>query len=188
MPKINWSRVSHNTHTDDGRVVVVPRTPDFDRPFAGRVPTPPPRTKSQHTPRVSPPAPAPKPQSRSNPILLGICIAVGSIITVSGAAYWVMSQDYKPSLQERQMVSANLAEAHLAAQETAQDFVNSLQVSTVRLAGDQTRASLNGTLYRVGDLVDEHHGLVFVGADPDGEFLLFRDSEQQTHFYPLYKN
>ncbi len=118
---------------------------------------------------------------------MGIVIAIVAFALITFGGLWFMRREHEPSAQERQLLAAKLASAQMAAQETPKDFIDAMDITMVRLAGDQTRANINGELYRVGQMIDEHHGIVFVGSDPDGEFLLFRDDENQTHFYPLYK-
>ncbi|GHB98425.1 hypothetical protein [Cerasicoccus arenae] len=70
---------------------------------------------------------------------------------------------------------------------TPQEFVNRATVNGVRLGGRGTRAIINGALYHVGDVVAPEMGLVFVGHDPDGEYLLFRDASSRTIFLRVYK-
>lgn len=70
---------------------------------------------------------------------------------------------------------------------TPQEFVNRAQVNGVRLSGRQSRAIINGSLYNVGDVVAPELGLVFVGHDPDGEYLLFRDPSKRTVFLRVHK-
>ncbi len=97
-----------------------------------------------------------------------------------------MTREHKPSLRERQMVAANLANSPVISyEETAKDFVDTLNVSTVRVAGNQTRANLNGKLYKVGDVIENSEGIIFIGADPDGEYLLFRAANGETLFRPI---
>ncbi|GHC10180.1 hypothetical protein [Cerasicoccus arenae] len=180
MPNLNWPTESRNAQPSE-RVVVVPRTPDYDHPYA-RVPKPPPIRSKPKVTVVPPPL-----QRKASPVPFSLLLAVGVILAICGAAYYVMSKDYTPTAQDRKLVNAHLAVPEIMANETPADFVKAMDVQSVRLASGQSRASINGKVYRVGDVVDEYHGLVFVGHDPDGEFLLFRDPEQQVHFYSLYK-
>ncbi|WP_269540246.1 hypothetical protein [Cerasicoccus fimbriatus] len=185
MSKLNWSNINNEVE-NDGRVVVVPRTPDFDHPYAHRVPTPPRRSTSTSRPTAHKPIPPQHAQPRSNPVTLGLIVAVAAVVVISAAAFWVMTREHKPSLRERQMVAANLANSPVISyEETAKDFVDTLNVSTVRVAGNQTRANLNGKLYKVGDVIENSEGIIFIGADPDGEYLLFRAANGETLFRPI---
>ncbi|WP_309381658.1 hypothetical protein [Cerasicoccus frondis] len=65
---------------------------------------------------------------------------------------------------------------------TSEEFLDRAKVNGVRFGGKRTRAIINGSIYHVGDVVAPEIGLVFVGHDPDGEYLLFRDSDSRTVF------
>jgi len=69
---------------------------------------------------------------------------------------------------------------------TPQEFVDRAKVNGVRLDGRKTKAIINGDMYRVGDVVAPEIGLVFVGHDPDGEYLLFRDAKKRTVFLRVH--
>lgn len=184
MAQLNWPK-DHDAADEYRRVVVVPQTPDYDHPYARRVPTPPQRNRA--TPKAT--ILAPPPARRSNPAKMGLALAVGAILAICGAAYFVMTSDHAPTREEKLAVSnrlaANAAEATVV--ETPADYLSVIDVTSVRLAGDQTRAVIDGKVYKVGDVINEHHGLKLVGHDPDGEYLLFRDNQEQTHLLSLYK-
>lgn len=72
--------------------------------------------------------------------------------------------------------------------DNAQEFVDRATVNGVRFSGKRTRAIINGTIYHVGDVVASDIGLVFVGHDPDGEYLLFQDGDKRTVFLKVTKN
>lgn len=69
-----------------------------------------------------------------------------------------------------------------------QAYLDDATVSSVRMGADDCRAIINGRLLHVGDYVDPQLGLEFVGHDPDGEFLLFRDGQGQTYFLNLFRS
>lgn len=69
-----------------------------------------------------------------------------------------------------------------------QQFLDRAQVNGVRFGGKHTRAIINGNMYYVGDVVAPDLGLVFVGHDPDGEYLLFRDASNRTVFLNVKNN
>lgn len=69
---------------------------------------------------------------------------------------------------------------------TPQEFINRAKINGVRLSGSRTRAIINGTLYHVGDIVAPEMGLILIGHDPDGEYLLFRDGQKRTVFLRVH--
>ncbi len=72
--------------------------------------------------------------------------------------------------------------------DSAQEFLDRATVNGVRFGGKQTRAIINGNIYQVGDTVSADIGLVFVGHDPDGEYLLFQDADKRTIFLKVKNN
>lgn len=64
-------------------------------------------------------------------------------------------------------------------------FKEIAEVNSVRFSGKSTKAIINGELFRIGDVVAPTMGLRFVGYDPDGEYLLFRDVGGATVFLPV---
>jgi len=187
MSQLRWPD-NYQDEASERRVVVVPRTPNYDHPYAQRVPKPPPRRNQpvrERSSTVAAPAAAP----RRNPAKLGLILAIGAVVALCGAAYFVMSGDYKADYRDQQAVRADLRNAPVLTfdEETPGEFIKSLDITSVRLASDQSRASINGQIFRVGDIINEQHGLVFAGHDPDGEYLLFKDSVQRVHLYSLFQ-
>ncbi len=70
---------------------------------------------------------------------------------------------------------------------TPQEFVDRAKVNGVRLNGKRSRAVINGHIYYVGDVVAPEMGLQFIGHDPDGEYLLFRDQRKRTLFIRIHE-
>lgn len=187
MSQIRWPEQYQET-PPTGRVVVVPRTPDYDHPYSQRIPHPPAqrnRPRRQPTVTVVTPPPAPRRSVARFGLFLTICI----IITICGTAYYVMTGNYDADYQQTQAVRHDLRDAPVLTfeEETPGQFVKTLDINSVRLAADQSRASINGVIYKVGDVIDAHHGLVFAGHDPDGEYLLFRDADNRVHLFSLFQ-
>ncbi|WP_309398184.1 hypothetical protein [Cerasicoccus maritimus] len=145
-------------------------------------------------------------EEKKRAFLKTLCIIAGSIV-VAGVAIYVLSKTAEESWDAVTSAGASEAgssqpalmalEAAQAADprrtdiefaDTAQEFLDRATVNGVRFGGKQTRAIINGSIYHVGDTVAEDIGLVFVGHDPDGEYLLFQDSDKQTVFLKVKNN
>lgn len=75
----------------------------------------------------------------------------------------------------------------LAYARNAEEFKRFATVNSVRAAGTRTKAVINGEVFRIGDVIAPQMGLVFVGVDPDGQYLLFRDAQKRTVFLQVKK-
>lgn len=195
MPHLRWPENSDNA-PEKARVAAVPRTANYEHPYTQRVPKPPPiesdalrNRKKQKPLRVAVQQPDALP--RRNPAKLGLYLSLASALTLCTVGYVVMSANYEASREEVESIRENLRRDNVPLayeEETPADFVKSLDVTGVRISGKETRASINGQIVEIGDLISENHGLVFLGPDAKSEHLIFRDSADQLHQFNLNQN
>lgn len=140
---------------------------------------------------------------RKQTIFRGFCMAGGGLILLVATMFFF---DHTAQASKQALTGGNKAAAvgqpalvyvetpqtldprdTLEYATTPQEFLNNAKVNGVRLGGRSTKAIINGAVYRVGDVVAPEMGLVFVGHDPDGEYLLFRDAERRTVFLRVYQ-
>lgn len=172
--------------------MVAARAPDYDRPYYSRHHP----QRTEHV-VVSPPPTAPKQSGWLGKLVLMTATLAVAIVSVMLALPHLVAQDTHSALASD--APSDVAAMALVAPEsiapldrpehaeTARAFLDRSTVSSARLAARDSRAIINGQLYRVGEVVNESLGLVFAGHDPDGEFLLFRDQGGQTYFLRLFQ-
>ncbi|WP_309398183.1 hypothetical protein [Cerasicoccus maritimus] len=64
-------------------------------------------------------------------------------------------------------------------------FAQVATVNSVRLSGSSTKATINGKLFRMGEVVAPSLGLKLVGYDSAGKYLVFRDAAGRQVVLPI---
>ncbi|MEO0794463.1 MAG: hypothetical protein AAFX93_04855 [Verrucomicrobiota bacterium] len=123
-----------------------------------------------------------------------ILIGVAFFSMVCGVAYYMMQQVAVASIAPDAAIFAeeptlkifateNLPD--LNTRESPEELLTRITISSIRLAGEQSRIVVDGTIHTVGDIINEEVGLIFVGHDPDAEYLLFKDTQENVLFFSL---
>ncbi|MGE9297149.1 MAG: hypothetical protein ACQKBV_12765 [Puniceicoccales bacterium] len=164
--------------------VVTPRSVDYDHPYAAKAPQP----KFQYNVDISQPV-AYKAVAKQPLLSKRIKQAIHILVLLglgSAFMFFIAQKVTAPVPVDAETVAllnpipSDLPELGLS--ESPEEFLNRVSFSGIRLAAAESRIMIDGYIYKVGDVINESLGLVFVGHDPDGEYLLFNDAEGRTHF------
>lgn len=197
MPSLRWPKGDQDAPASR-RAAMAPRTANYEHPYTQRIPKPPPIESEALRQRGMQPAygdaslrpTTPPPMARRNPARFGLYLSLGCAVTLCSVGYFVLSANYSASHAEAESIRQSLRNSVPMAydEETPAQYVRSLDITSVRLAEAETRASINGQIYRAGELINERHGLILLGPDENGESLLFRDADGQVHSYHILRD